>query len=167
MKKTIQRGTDRFKDAGYFDIFGLPGEGKTAADPLFTNDLLDFWSPLGALEQSAQGFDIGLCRIKTPFFEFDRMERHLRSVEIIVPLRDDLFIPVAPPGGDVPPSAVRVVQVRVGETIQLHAGAWHYACGALDEKAMPLDYLVLLERGTPTKDLEMVELGETVRILPS
>lgn len=167
MEKSIQTGTDRFTDDACFDIFGLAGEGNTAADPLFSSRLLDFWSPLGALAHSKGGFEIGLCRIKTPFFDFDRMERHLGSAEIIVPLRDDLFIPVAPPGNDIPLSTIRVVRVQVGEMIQLHAGAWHYACGPVDEKAVPLDYLVLLERGTPTKDLEMLELGETVKILPA
>jgi hypothetical protein len=151
----------------FYDIFGIAAGGRdtTVPDPLFSNDILDFWSPLGTLPHTEGDYEAGLCRIKAPFSEFDRMERHLESAEIIVPLRDDLFIPVAPPGDGLSPADIRIVPVRAGEVIQLHAGVWHFACGPIDEGSLPLDYLVLLERGTPTSDLEMRELGKTVKIV--
>jgi hypothetical protein len=148
----------------FYDIFGVPAgaPGTAVPDPLFSNDLLDFWSPLGTLTHG--NYEAGLCRIKAPFIDFDRMERHLGSAEIIIPLRSGLFVPIAPPGDRISPSDIRLIPILTGEVIQLHAGAWHFACGPLEGNALPLDYLVLLERGTPTSDLEMRELPEAVKI---
>jgi hypothetical protein len=163
MKKIPVEGLqERFRNDTYYDIFGLPGKGPGSAvsDPLFTNELLDFWSPIGTLDHTDGDYEVGLCRIKAPFVEFDRMERHLGSAEIIVPIRDDLFIPIAPPGDEISPQDIRVIPVRAGEIIQLHAGVWHFACGSLG--STPLDYFVLLERNAPKDDLEMKEIGKRI-----
>jgi hypothetical protein len=154
---------ERFRNDAFYDILGIAaGEGDAgAADPLFSNELLDFWSPLGMLSHAEGGYEVGLCRIKEPLVEFDRMERHLGSVEIIVPL-DDLFIPIAPPGDEIRTEQIRIIPVRKGEIIQLHAGVWHFACGPLG--STPLDYLVFLKGDTPKKDLEMKELGFQILI---
>jgi hypothetical protein len=154
---------DRFRNNTYFDILGLAADERStgAADPLFSNELLDFWSPLGMLSPAEGGYEVGLCRIKEPLVEFDRMERHTGSVEIIVPL-DDLFIPAAPPGDEIRTEQIRIIPVRKGEIIQLHAGVWHFACGPLG--STPLDYLVFLKGDAPKKDLEMKELGFRILI---
>jgi len=140
-----------------YDLIALGGE-----KPVFSSDLLEFWCPLGAFPAYQEGYDVGLCRIKKKFTEFDRMERHLRSVEVIVPVNGDLFIPVAPPGNNPSLDDLRIIIVRVGEMLNLHEGVWHFACGPL--KKVPLDYFVYLKRNTPTADLEMKELPKKVRV---
>jgi hypothetical protein len=161
---TKRMESDSSRAADYYDIITLPG-----TDPVFSNELLDFWSPIGWFGGYAEGFDVGLCRIKEPFSEIDRMERHLSSVELIAPINGDLFIPVAPPEESPDPEKARIVPVRVGEIINLPAGVWHFACGSTDAlksgvMKVPLDYFVFLKRGTPTEDLEMKEMGASVGI---
>ena len=141
----------------YYDLIALG-----AQKPVFSSDLLEFWCPLGSFPPYREGYDVGLCRIKKKFTEFDRMERHLNSVEVIVPINGDLFIPVAPPGGSPSLEDVRIITVRVGEMLNLHEGVWHFACGPL--RKVPLDYFVCLKRNTPTADLEMKELPKKVRV---
>lgn len=141
----------------YYDLIGLGGE-----KPVFSSDLLEFWCPLGAFPPYREGYDVGLCRVKKKFTEFDRMERHLHSVEVIVPVNGDLFIPVAPPGDTPSLDDLRIITVRVGEMLNLHEGVWHFACGPL--KKVPLDYFVYLKKSTPATDLEMKELSKKVRV---
>jgi ureidoglycolate hydrolase len=146
----------------YFDIIA-----RLESEPLFTNHLLDFWSPIGILATKQERMEVGLCSIKKNFDRFDRMERHLESVEIIIPVSDSLFIPVAPPESTPDPEKIRIIPVQVGEIINLHPCVWHFAYGPIRavSRKKPLEYLVLLKSGTPTDDLEMVELNQEVRIL--
>jgi hypothetical protein len=116
---------------------------------------------MGSLPPVVNGYEVGLCRIKKVFTYFDRMERHTGSVEIIAPVNDALFIPLAPPGDEIPVDEIEIVQVKTGEIITLHEGVWHFACGPLH--APPLDYFVFLKGDTPQHDLEMREIG--VRVL--
>jgi hypothetical protein len=141
----------------YYDIVALG-----AQKPVFSSDLLEFWCPLGSFPPYREGYDVGLCRIKKKFTEFDRMERHLNSVEVIVPVNGDLFVPVAPPGASPSLEDLKIITVRVGEMLNLHEGVWHFACGPL--KKVPLDYFVYLKRNTPTADLEIKDLPKKVRV---
>ncbi len=160
VQKKIEPGGSR--NADYFDIITRP-----ESEPLFSSRLLDFWCPIGSFSGCPGNLDVGLCSIKESFDRFDRMERHLGSEEIIIPINGDLFIPVAPPDGNPDPEKARIIPVRVGEIINLHTGAWHFACGPVQDVSLdnPLDYFVFLKSGTPTDDLEMVELPRAVHIL--
>jgi hypothetical protein len=163
-RKPVEGLQERFNNDDYYDIFGIALEDSDSAaqKPLFSSELLDFWSPLGTLGHSTGDYEIGLCRIKAPFSEFDRMERHLDSEEIIIPLSGDLFIPIAPIGDEISPRDIRIVPVRMGEIIRLRAGVWHFACGTFG--CVPLDYFVILKTDTPKDDLEMRELGSRMAI---
>lgn len=42
----------------YFDIIARP-----ESEPLFTNQLLDFWSPLGTLATNRERLEVGRCSL--------------------------------------------------------------------------------------------------------
>jgi len=130
--------------------------------PIFSNDILDFWNPNAHLPGYEDGYDVGLCHIKKPFAFFDRMECHKSSCEVLIPINDDMFVPLAPPG-DVPKNdLIEIVSVKMGELIVMDEGVWHFAAGPVNHSH--LDYFVFIRRGTPENDLEMKELGITVRL---
>lgn len=158
--KKIERGGPRAGD--YCNIISRP-----ETEPLFSSQLLDFWCPIGSISGYREKLEVGLCSIKEDFDRFDRMERHQESEEIIIPFSGDLFIPVAPPDRNPDPEKVRILLVHVGEIINLYPGVWHFACGPVQHvtRDNPLEYFVFLKSGTPTDDLEMVELPQAVRIL--
>ena len=143
LKKKIETGDS--STYGYIDIFARP-----ASEPLFRNELLDFWCPIGSFSGHPQKMEVGLCSVKERFDRFDRMERHRYSEEIIIPINGSLFIPVAPPDERPDPEKVRIILVRVGEILNLYPGVWHFACGPLQTVSAgnPLDYFVLLKSGT-------------------
>jgi len=153
----LDKGLTKKGSGNFFRVIGLPDE-----KPLFSNEILDFWNPAGGLPGYENGYDVGLCRIKKPFTYFNRMERHKSSCEILIPINDDMFVPLAPPGEMPEPDRVKIVPVKMGELIVLDAGTWHFAAGPLGRKG--LDYFVLLRRGTPEHDLEMRDLEVSIRL---
>ena len=151
VKRLLERGRGDF-----YRVIAVPRQ------PIFSNDILDFWNPAGNLPGYDEGYDVGVCRIKKPFTYFDRMERHKSSCEALIPINDDMFVPLAPPG-DVPKKdRIEIVPVRMGELIVMDEGVWHFAAGPINHSQ--LDYFVFLRKGTPEYDLEMKELGMKVRL---
>ncbi len=155
--KGIERESIDESTSGMFWITKVPQD-----EPLFSNDLLDFWNPLGKFPGYAEGYDVGICRIKKPFTSFDRMERHLSSCEILIPINSDMFVPLAPPGDTPVTDQIQIVPVMKGELIYLPEGVWHFAAGPLDDRV--LDYFVFLKASTPEQDLEMKKLGDRIVI---
>jgi hypothetical protein len=145
------------KKSMFYQVIGIPDES-----PLFDTELLNFWYPLESFPGYSEGYDVGICRIKNSFTSFDRMERHLTSCEILIPINDDMFVPIAPPNGDVSLKEVQIVPVKKGELIYMIEGVWHFAAGPLKEKN--LDYFVILRKQTPTDDLEMKELKDIISV---
>ncbi|MCK4818273.1 ureidoglycolate lyase [bacterium] len=157
IKKNIEKGKIEDTKTQMFQIIKVPEE-----TPLFSNDALDFWSPLGSFPGYTEGYDVGICRIKKPCTYFERMERHLSSCEILIPINGDMFVPLAPPG-DIPMTDhIQIVPVKKGELIYLAEGVWHFAAGPLNNKT--LDYFVFLKKSTPEKDLEMKDLSDKIII---
>jgi len=156
IKRVEQKSIDE-STTGMFQIIKV-GQNK----PLFSNDLLDFWNPLGAFPGYIEGYDVGICRIKKPFTYFDRMERHLSSCEILIPIDSDMFVPLAPPGDAPVTDHIRILPVMKGELIYLPEGVWHFAAGPLNKRG--LDYFVFLKTSTPEQDLEMKDLGDRIII---
>jgi ureidoglycolate hydrolase len=153
---------DGARKCEYCDIITRP-----ESEPLISNQLLNFWSPIGSVPVRWEKMDVGLCSMKENFDRFDRMERHVGSIEIIVPINGDLFTPVAPPGDTPDPEKIRIIPVHVGEIIKLDSGVWHFSSGHLQHVSLntPLDYFVFLKSDTPTDDMEIVELPQAVRII--
>ena len=157
IEKRIVADNERDIRSHFYQIIKLPE--KT---PLFSNDILDFFCPLGSFPGYEEGYDIGICSIKKQFSIFNRMERHLDSCEILIPINEDMFVPMAPPG-DVPVTEhIRLVPVNKGELICMNEGVWHFAAGPIKAKA--LDYFVILKTSTPETDLEMKDLDDTIVI---
>lgn len=153
--KRVERKSIDTSNTGMFQIIKISKE-----KPLFSNDLLDFWNPLGNFPGYTEGYDVGICRIKKPFAYFDRMERHLSSCEILIPINSDMFVPLAPPNDTPVTDHIQIVSVMIGELIYLPEGVWHFAAGPLNDRV--LDYFVFLKTSTPEKDLEMKELDDRI-----
>ena len=78
----IENDTSRNTD--YYEIIRLSED----IEPVFSNSLLEFWNPVGVIPGTEKDYDVGICRIKEHYDNFDRMERHLYSEEIITPINN-------------------------------------------------------------------------------
>ena len=145
------------REYNFFNIIKLKGEKA-----IFSNEILDFWSPLRYLNGYSEGYEVGLCRVKKKFDYFSRMESHKYSQEILIPIDYDMFVPVAPPLPSPDVNKIIIPKVKVGEIIVLNEGVWHFAAGPVNSKV--LNYFVLLRKNTPKNDLKMENLNVKVNI---
>ncbi len=129
-------------------------------EALFSNEILDFWFPLAFFPGYPEGYETGICRIKSPFTSFRRMERHKSSCEILIPVSGDMFVPLAPPSETPVIKDISIVRVRKGDLIYMEKGVWHFAAGPINQVA--LDYFVILRRNAPQEDLEMKDLERRI-----
>ncbi len=157
IEKRILEDEERCTDNQIYRIVKLPSEL-----PLFRNDILEFWCPLVHFPGYSEGYDIGLCRIKKSFKYVDRMERHLNSCEILIPINSGMFVPLAPPDAEPVADNVQIVPVKRGELIYMAEGVWHFAAGPVSKSV--LEYWVILKRATPEEDIHMHDLRERIII---
>ena len=117
-----------------------------------------WWSEISCLPQADRAYAVGYLNLQPSALEFDWAERHLKSAEVIVPLRGDCLIYVGPP--DVTPfwDRFQVFRVRAGQAVVLKEGIWHGAPLALDH---PLTALVLLRQGTGAEDVHKSDRTES------
>jgi hypothetical protein len=93
-----------------------------------------------------------------------RMERHLKTPEILVAIDGDSVICVAPAQDPVAGSlkGMRVITVRKGQVFILETGAWHWIPYPLGNQ--PSRFLVVFRQRTGQEDLEIRDLAESVAI---
>jgi hypothetical protein len=90
----------------------------------------------------------------------EKMERHLRTPELLSAVQGDAIICVAPPqeASDGAFAGVRALVVRQGQSILLEAGAWHWIPFPLNAEGAR--FMVLFRNRTGDEDLEIRELRD-------
>ena len=104
-----------------------------------------------------------VCRKRPPVI--GRLERHLRTSEILVALDGDVVVPVAAPEVDparCAPGDVRALPLRRGQALWLDRGAWHLL--PFPVRAEQVTLLLLFREGTAGHDLEFRDLGQPIGI---
>jgi len=94
-----------------------------------------------------------------------KMERHLKTPELLSAVNGDAVIVVAPPQTpqDERLEGLRAILVRQGQAIVLSAGAWHWIPYPLGEKSAL--FLVVFRSETGRDDLDYCELAEPGNIV--
>ena len=98
--------------------------------------------------------------------QVSRMERHVRTPEILVAIEGDSVICLAPPQEPVAGKLtdMRAVRVKAGQVFILETGAWHWI--PFPVAARPARFLVIFKQKTGENDLQFGALAETVSIDP-
>ena len=115
-----------------------------------TNESLELEAPLssGSLECSPRPMRLS------------RMERHLKTRELLVALDGDATICIAPPqeaaGGAL--HGLTAVTMRAGDAIILERGAWHWI--PYPSGGRPVRFLVVFRAATGQDDLHYCDLAE-------
>ena len=142
--------------------------GKVVEQPVRTHDAAGpgwaWWGENALLAGDERPFGIGYLDLNLADLTFDWAERHMRSMELLIPVGGDCLVYVGPPDDpDQPdrlPPLVRfqVFRVRQGQGVLLERGVWHGAPLALDQ---PLKVVVLLHQDTGKDDGYVVRFPET------
>jgi hypothetical protein len=93
-----------------------------------------------------------------------RMERHLKTPEILTAIDGDSVMCIAPPQEPVNGAlkGIRAITVRKGQAFILETGAWHWIPFPLGRQ--PSRFLVVFRRKTGDEDLLFGTLAESVSI---
>ena len=106
-----------------------------------------WWAEAAALPAADRPYALGYLDLEPAGQSFDWAECHARTVELILPLRGECVVYVAPAGDE--PRDFRAFRVAACEGVVLDPGVWHGAPLALGG---PAAAAVFLLRGTGTED---------------
>jgi hypothetical protein len=93
-----------------------------------------------------------------------KMERHLKTAEMLVALDGDAIVCMAPPqepvGGSL--TGVVAVKMRLGEALVMETGTWHWIPFPTGKKTVR--YLVVFRNQTGADDLHFFDFKEAVTV---
>ncbi len=123
-----------------------------------------YWGETALLPGDERSYGIGYLDLQPAELRFDWAERHMRSVELLVPTGGDCLVYVAPPDtpdepGRLPPlEAFRVFRLRQDQAALLERGVWHGAPLAIDRGVR---VVVLLLEKSGQVDCSLVRFTDT------
>jgi ureidoglycolate hydrolase len=143
--------------ARYGNTIGLPARAEDASGPGWR-----WWAETVSLPSDGRNVGIGYLDLSGSPMRFDWAERHMRSVEVVVPLGGDCLLYVGPPDRLEEPEAIaerdrfEVFRLRPGTGVAMDPGVWHGA--PLSEG--PSSALVFLLEGTGAQDVTVVRFED-------
>jgi ureidoglycolate hydrolase len=126
--------------------------------PTIEADIVKYWANLAGFEIPGT-IDVGWVTMKKRPFILTQLERHLHTVEVVIPLDDAMVLPVAI--GREPfdyhsqpdPKDVRGFTLRPGQLVTFAPGVWHF--GGFPLNKSEASFMVLTRRGTGDTDVSM------------
>jgi ureidoglycolate lyase len=154
-------GSDAFRPYGR--VIERPGRDRDGSGPGWS-----WWAETVTLEGDGRSWGVGYLDLEPADPRFDWAERHLRSLEAIVPIAGTCLVYVAPPEHPEEPERLpdlerfEVFRVRPGSGVVMDRAVWH---GAPLADGGPARAIVLLLEGTGREDVTLVRFEDTpVRI---
>jgi ureidoglycolate lyase len=142
----------------YGRVIDRPGRDHDASGPGWA-----WWAETVVLEGDGRPWGVGYLDLEPAEPRFDWAERHMRSLESIVPISGTCLVYVAPPEHpDEPdrlPEAERfeVFRVRPGSGVVMGPAVWH---GAPLAEGAPARAIVLLLEGTGRLDVTVARFED-------
>ena len=130
---------------------------RSAKEPVFSSKEFDFWNEL-AVEQATGPISVGMVEARPQELTAKTFERHTGTGELLAPLDGDVILVLGEPTDGSPDvEKFEAFRLRAGSAILLKSGTWHYAPMSVDKT---VGVLVVFQKGTPDKDLEMHHIDE-------
>ncbi|MCL5102997.1 MAG: ureidoglycolate lyase [Armatimonadetes bacterium] len=130
------------------------------------SDTVRFWPAL-ANYSICGGTELGLCTCLERPRRIDRLERHLNTPEVLIPIDGDFLLPIASAdqpvasNGALEPEKTEVIRVKAGCAVIIDPGVWHWAVWPASGESVT--YLVLFASGTSKEDLEIRDMEDEIR----
>ena len=142
----------------YGRVIDRPDRERDAAGPGW-----DWWAETVMLEGDGRPWGVGYLDLEPSDPRFDWAERHMRSLETIVPISGSCLVYVAPPEHPEEPDRLpdfdrfEVFRVPPGTGVVMDAGVWH---GAPLADGGPARAIVLILEWTGRDDVTVVRFEE-------
>lgn len=164
--RVLRPTQDNFKRFG--TLIRLPATSPSVS----AKGVLNYWDQVVNLNFSDGCAELGFLTTIFRPFEFNTMERHLKSDESFIPLEGKACIfalaPASDPAdpGQLPdPSQVVAFILDGSVAVNLNAGVWHWAPFPLAES---MNFVLTLRKGTVEEDIDLrdfaKELGVTFKV---
>ena len=146
------------------ESFGPFGDvlGPQIREPTLSTDIFRYWGSAAQLRMA--DVEAGYLVVKYRPFTFGKMERHLKTSEMFIPMEGCSLFPVAGPStlndAEAAPASheVRAFIMDGSAAVLLKEGVWHWAPFPLTATS---SYLVLHRKGTVDIDLDMQDLEKS------
>lgn len=135
---------------GNFNKYGQLIKEPSKKD--WTSSSVDYWTNLGVIDFKETEVEVNLGIAKKRSLEFTELERHNRSPEMLIPLGDEIIVPVAT-GEDA--SEKEAFLISQGEALIFEKGVWHSTPFPTGVKCK---FLILYKKNTIPQDKNMVSL---------
>lgn len=139
-------------------VIDLPGTAAHASGPGWR-----WWAETALLPTDGRPYGVGYLDLEPAAPSFDWAERHLRTVETVVPLDAPCLVYVGPadhldqPDRLAPLGQFRIFRVRPGQGVAMKPGVWH---GAPLADGAPARALVLILEHTGRDDVTIVRFED-------
>jgi ureidoglycolate lyase len=133
--------------------------------PTISNKSLDYWGAL--TELNVKKPQVSFLVVKKRDFSLDKIERHVKLTEVIIPLEGTSVFPLAPPKDIADPKAKVPLDESVAflldgsKGIVMKKGTWHWAPFPITERAT---FAVLLGMNTVKEDLDIRDVKPPIKI---
>jgi len=147
-----------------FKPFGTIIESPSTK-PAISNNSLDYWGALTELNVTKP--QVSFLVVKKRDFSLDKIERHAKLTEAIIPLEGTSVFPLAPPKNVEDPKAKVPLDESVAflldgsKGIVMKKGTWHWAPFPITEKAT---FAVILGINTVKEDLDIRDVKPPIKI---
>jgi ureidoglycolate lyase len=145
--------------APYGRVIEAPARSGDATGPGWT-----WWAETVLLPGDGRPWGVGCLTLEPSELRFDWAERHMRTLEAVVPTGGDAFVYVGPPEHRDEPARLpdlgrfEVFRVPVGAGVVLDRGVWHGAPFAAGGSTAAF---VLLLEGTGRTDVALARFPDT------
>lgn len=141
------------------DAFADYGRLIAPQTPTFACDTFAWYENL--LQTDLGTAEIGIVVAKhTGDYHQAALERHVATEEVIVPMREDIFLVLGKPGafeGEPKAENFAAFYVRAGQAVALRKGVWHEGPKSF---AMEAPALILYAAGTGTDDKQVLSMAD-------
>lgn len=126
------------------------------SEPTAQADDFKFWSDIANYDIDGSA-EIGICTVyKQPKNIIRGMERHLNTLEILIPIDAPFVLPLIKEGET--EEQAEAFQVDIGEAVIIDKAVWHGACLPIGRAES--SYFVIFKKDTPNADVYKKEIKE-------
>lgn len=135
--------------------------------PTIEDSIVKYWAHLAGFDIKGV-IDVGWVTMRRRPMTLTQLERHFSTVEVVIPLDDEMVLPVAigrePFDTQVPPAIEDVSGfiLRPGQMVTFEPGTWHF--GGFPLNRAEASFLVFTKRGTAESDVAMQSIAGAGRV---
>ena len=130
-----------------------------SGSPMADDDVITYWGKTARFD-FVKNASSGILHGHMKKMKTKKLERHIKTPEMLVALKNDAILVVAKPLDTI--EQLNAFHIKQGDARVLHASTWHWTPFPIDTDTC--EFLVVFQMGTEDKDLDIRTLQEEIMI---